>query len=369
MSMPRSSLRSVRFSSAPLPTTGRTRRVAPSSMTLARSSAICTEMPALRVVSSSTTPRLIPASGPADGVFAWIEREIGQERMATIAAVMILYFIVRYHPRLIERLSSRRLASAIPRSTAWLYHPRFSKPEYTGRRPDTVIIFDIPAFGYAISRQPCCRWTRYHAGASSLTKVTGDHVAGADLPQCRDLTFASRFSIGAAGMKAAARWRIDRARDIAFQKAPLALDPRVGDWHRRQQGLGIRMQRVGEEGRFVGVLDDLTKVHHRDAVADMLDDREIVRDEQIGQVLFALQIHHQVDDLRLDRDVEGRNRLVADDQLGVQGQRSGDADALALSARKLVRVAAHLHAAQTDLIEKLSDTFFLLFAAGDAVHL
>ena len=57
MSTPRSSLRSVMFCRAPLPMTGKTRRVAPSSMTFARSSAIRTEIPAARPVSRSTTPR------------------------------------------------------------------------------------------------------------------------------------------------------------------------------------------------------------------------------------------------------------------------------------------------------------------------
>ena len=37
-----------------------------------------------------------------------------------------------------------------------------------------------------------------------------------------------------------------------------------------------------------------------------------------------LKIFEQVDDLRLDRDVERRHRLVADDQLGLQGERARD---------------------------------------------
>jgi hypothetical protein len=43
----------------------------------------------------------------------------------------------------------------------------------------------------------------------------------------------------------------------------------------------------------------------------------IVRDEQVGQLELVLQVHQQVDDLRLDRDVERGDRLVADDQLRV----------------------------------------------------
>jgi hypothetical protein len=41
-----------------------------------------------------------------------------------------------------------------------------------------------------------------------------------------------------------------------------------------------------------------------------------VADEQIGQPELALQVLHQVDDLRLDRDVQRRDRLVADDEFG-----------------------------------------------------
>ena len=61
----------------------------------------------------------------------------------------------------------------------------------------------------------------------------------------------------------------------------------------------------------------------------------------------------QVQDLRLDRDVERADRLVADDQLGPQRERARDADALALAARELVRVAADRARLQADLREQL----------------
>ena len=71
----------------------------------------------------------------------------------------------------------------------------------------------------------------------------------------------------------------------------------------------------------------------------MPDHREIVRHDDEGEAEAVLQILQQVDDLRLDRHVEGRNRLVADDQLGISRKRPGDADALALAAGELVRIA------------------------------
>jgi hypothetical protein len=59
-------------------------------------------------------------------------------------------------------------------------------------------------------------------------------------------------------------------------------------------------------------------------------------DEQIAETKPLLQIEQQVDDLRLHRHVERRHRFVADHELGSQRQRARDADALALTAGKLM---------------------------------
>ena len=74
----------------------------------------------------------------------------------------------------------------------------------------------------------------------------------------------------------------------------------------------------------------------------MLDDRQIVRDEQIAQPQLILQVFEHVDHLRLNGNVQRADRLVADDELRVGRERAGDADALALAAGKFVRVAGGL---------------------------
>src|SRR5215472_8587137 len=125
--------------------------------------------------------------------------------------------------------------------------------------------------------------------------------------------------------------------------------------------------RSGEELALVGELDDLAEIHDRDAVADVLDHREVVSDKQVGKPELALQVGEQVDYLRLHRDIEGGHRLVADDQARVESQRPGDADALALAARELVREAVERLGAQADLEGQLSDSVFQLAAAGNAV--
>jgi hypothetical protein len=50
----------------------------------------------------------------------------------------------------------------------------------------------------------------------------------------------------------------------------------------------------------------------------VLDNVEIVGNKEVRQAKFLLQILKQIDDLGLDRDVKSRDRLIADDEFGVQ---------------------------------------------------
>ncbi len=80
---------------------------------------------------------------------------------------------------------------------------------------------------------------------------------------------------------------------------------------------------------------------------------QIVGDEQVGEAEFLLQLGEQVQDLGLDRDVEGRDGLVEHQELRIEGQCPGHADALALSTRELVRVPlghSRVHPHQTQEI-------------------
>ena len=81
-------------------------------------------------------------------------------------------------------------------------------------------------------------------------------------------------------------------------------------------------------------VDDLrerSQVHDTNAVADVLDDGEVVGDEEVSEPQLLLEIVEQVEDLALDRDVERRDRLVAHDEVRVEREHPGDADALALA--------------------------------------
>ncbi len=130
------------------------------------------------------------------------------------------------------------------------------------------------------------------------------------------------------------------------------------------------MQRPGIELGTRRDLDDAAEIHHRDAMADMAHHGEIVGDEDVGEAEPLLQFLEQVHDLRLDRDVERRHRLVAEDQRRLQGQRAGDADALALSAREFMRIAVGHIGQQAHHVEQLGDLLAIGGAStGQAVDL
>ena len=85
-------------------------------------------------------------------------------------------------------------------------------------------------------------------------------------------------------------------------------------------------------------LDDAPAVHDRDAPRDFGHDAEIVRHQNGRRARRRLAPGQQRQHLRLHRDVEGRGRLVGDDQLRLAGHRHGDDGALAHAPGELVRI-------------------------------
>src|SRR5882757_7310053 len=102
-------------------------------------------------------------------------------------------------------------------------------------------------------------------------------------------------------------------------------------------------------------------------MADMGDDGEVVRDEQIGEAVLALQVDQQVDHLRLDRDVDRRYRFITYNRARPERQRAGNADALPLSAGELMRIVLHLVGPQAHLREQFGDPFLFLATGREPV--
>ena len=98
-----------------------------------------------------------------------------------------------------------------------------------------------------------------------------------------------RLAIGAARMKSATGRRIHGTGHIPVQNDAFLLSARLGHRHSRKESPCIGVFSVPVNGFAGGDFDDLAKVHNRHAMADVLDDAQIVRDKEIGQMHLLLQ--------------------------------------------------------------------------------
>ena len=114
------------------------------------------------------------------------------------------------------------------------------------------------------------------------------------------------------------------------------------------------MARLAEEHRRLRQLHHLAEIHHAHPVADEADDGEVVGDEEDAERVAALDRAQHVEDLRLDRHVERGHWLVGDQQLGIERERAGEADALALPAAELVGVALRVAGIEADRVQQLA---------------
>ncbi len=78
-------------------------------------------------------------------------------------------------------------------------------------------------------------------------------------------------------------------------------------------------------------------------------------DEQEGQAEIRLHAGQEIEDLSLDRQIQGRDRLVADHEFRLEDERAGNSDPLALAAREFVRIAVQRSPWQADTIDQRLD--------------
>ena len=100
----------------------------------------------------------------------------------------------------------------------------------------------------------------------------------------------------------------------------------------------------------------------------MLHDRQVVGDKQICSTELVLEFLEQVQNLGLNGHIQSGNRLVADNQLGLQRKCTGNADTLTLTAGELMRIAVNVLGVQSDNVEKLADTLNALLLGAHAVN-
>src|SRR5215469_4843677 len=159
------------------------------------------------------------------------------------------------------------------------------------------------------------------------------------------------------------------------QPDPLAACPdaalaahRLGHRYGGHQRDGVRVVWRGVQRVPPRDLHQLAEVHHRDSVADVPVDRQIVSDHDVGQAELVLQVLQQVHHLRLDGYVQRRHGLVRDNQLRLERQRPGDPDALPLTAGELVRVPVVVLGVEADELEQVLHRSLDPLLGLDALH-
>lgn len=179
-------------------------------------------------------------------------------------------------------------------------------------------------------------------------------MTGADLFELRALVGALFVRIGTAGAEAATARRIQRAGDITLKRDTLCgarrFGIRLGD--SRDKASGVGMDAVRYQLEAVRKLHKFAEIHNADAVRDMANNAQVMGNKQIGQSEFFLKILEHINDLRLNGNIERGDRLIADDELGIDRKRSRNTDSLALTAGELMRIAVCVLAVKTDALKK-----------------
>jgi len=80
------------------------------------------------------------------------------------------------------------------------------------------------------------------------------------------------------------------------------------------------------------VFDHRARVHHGDLVGDLRHRAQVVRYQYAGERSTLLKVHQQIQNLRLNGEVQAGEGLVEDEQAGRERQAARNSQALPLAA-------------------------------------
>ena len=109
--------------------------------------------------------------------------------------------------------------------------------------------------------------------------------------------------------------------------------------NRRQQRLSIRVLRRTKDLLNAAGLYRLTAIHHQHPIGDIGHDAHIVGDKDHPHRHLLLQNGNELQNLRLDGDIQRRGWLIGYQHRRPTGERHGDHHPLAHAAGELVRIA------------------------------
>ena len=114
-------------------------------------------------------------------------------------------------------------------------------------------------------------------------------------------------------------------------------------------------------------LDDAAEVHDGDAVAEVFDHSQVVRDEEVGEAEVFLEVVEKIENLRLNGNIQSADWFVAHDKFRGDGQGAGDADTLTLSPGKFMGVTVGEVRGEADTVEQFGHALREGFATGHAM--
>ena len=111
--------------------------------------------------------------------------------------------------------------------------------------------------------------------------------------------------------KQAAVWAVVDARNQAWNRLQTRI-PQVVLRQRAHERVGVGMAGLVKKGRCTLYFDHLSCVHHRYALRQVADHAQVVGNQHHGHGELFLKALQQIQNLRLNRDVQRRGRFVGD---------------------------------------------------------
>ena len=108
-----------------------------------------------------------------------------------------------------------------------------------------------------------------------------------------------------------------------------------------QKALGIFMLRMVEDLVTGTGLHDTTGIHDCNTVTHARHDTQVMGDHDDRHTQLVLQLHHQFQDLRLNRNVQCGSRLIGDQKLRFTCQRNSDHDTLSHTTGQFMGILLH----------------------------
>ena len=232
-----------------------------------------------------------------------------------------------------------------------------AKPRHIGKGATVVDIFDLGLFIFFISH-----------GLVLAEKVARRKVTGLVLGVARGNVLTLFCSVRTSCVEQTSLRRISGGGNISLKNDSVHLHVGIRLGYSREERLCVGVKGIIKDILLVTELYHRAEVHDADLVGNELNDREVVRDEEIGEVHRLLKALQKVDNLRLDRNVESGNGLVTYYELRLYRECSSNTDSLSLSAGELVRISLVVVVTQTALIHEVENVILNLLLRYDAVY-